>query len=66
MFPLMAVTGDTFAAFFAGDKEAKRTIRNPIITPAINPLILNWKSGISENLSPLIDFNRRQAHHVII
>ncbi len=62
----MAVTGDTFAAFFAGEREARRTIRKPTRIPAIMPTMLTSNSGTSENLSPLTDFSSRQAAHVAI
>ena len=39
--PLIAVTGDTLEAFFAGDRDASSTIRKPITAPAIRPLTLN-------------------------
>lgn len=41
VLPLIAVTGDTLEAFFAGDRDANNTIRKPITAPAIRPLTLN-------------------------
>ena len=41
VLPLIAVTGDTLDAFFAGDRDASSTIRKPITAPAIRPLTLN-------------------------
>ncbi len=62
--PLIAVTGETLEAFFAGEREARRTIRKPTTIPANMPAILNSNNGTSENRSPLMDLSSRQAAHV--
>ena len=41
VFQLIAVTGETLAAFFAGDREARSTIKKPTTAPATKPTILN-------------------------
>ena len=59
-FPETAVTGDTFAARFAGDLAARSTVTIPTIIPLIIPMMLIPNRGISENSSPTI--KRRAAH----
>ncbi len=62
--PLIAVTGETLEAFFAGEREARSTIKKPTTIPARIPMILNSNNGTSENRSPLMDLSNRQAAHV--
>ena len=40
LFPVTAFTGDTLEAFFAGIKDAIKTVKNPIIIPKLIPSIL--------------------------
>ena len=63
---LVFLAGETLEAFFAGEREARRTIRKPTTIPANMPAILNSNNGTSEKRSPLMDPSNRQAAHVTI
>ena len=63
-FPETAANGETFAAFFAGERAASRTVRSPTTTPAkiLGRLILN--AGIAPKYSGLR--KRRMKHKIHI
>ena len=61
-FPEAAVTGETFAALFAGELAAINTVRTPTITPLTMPIALKPNSGIFANSSPTSNFST--AHKI--
>ena len=58
--PDAAISGETFAAFFAGERAASKTVSKPITIPAITLGILKLNIGIEPKYSGLS--SRSMAH----